>query len=559
MANAGTAGRSRRIEFEPIRWPWRLLTSVRFAIGLIAFLAFAAMLGVLIPQIPAPMRGNPAGLEQWYIFQEGKFGFFTGPMRSLGFFDVFRSLWFVSGLGLLVASVCVCTANRLGPVWRNALHPQTRVSDDYFERGQPIIAVGAVDAEALAQQLRRRRYKVSLTHDGVRTYLFADRFPWAQFATFVSHLALILFLAGGFVTLLMAREQQIFVAELEPGAPVFSTTDKDHMQIYVEDAIGEFDASGFPLHFETDMVVYKNGKEVARGATTVNRPLRYGGYAFHQSAYFPDGAALQVRDLTTGRVVYDETLALVNQATTPRVSVRDSAGNELLNDLIVPTDFIGDAAGTKVSVPGQDREFWIGARPNQANTDFDLIVYELSSPGATPQTLDNGGKADFDGLSVTFLGMGAIPSVDVSNVPGSDSDIVAEISKGPSGDLLTVGPLDGQALALSPNQPVVNGNFEYTFLGRREFSGITVRRDPGSTIIWIATGVFLLGLALTFYTPRRRLWGKIANGEAAFRGLGGRSKAIEGEVRQAAQRAQSGAADAEPTSKPGAPRTPRNL
>ena len=43
MANAGTAGRSRRIEFEPIRWPWRLLTSVRFAIGLIAFLAYSQL------------------------------------------------------------------------------------------------------------------------------------------------------------------------------------------------------------------------------------------------------------------------------------------------------------------------------------------------------------------------------------------------------------------------------------------------------------------------------------------------------------------------------------
>ncbi|MGE3984313.1 MAG: cytochrome c biogenesis protein ResB, partial [Dehalococcoidia bacterium] len=474
MANAGAAGRTRRIEFEPIRWPWRLLTSVRFAIGLIAFLAVAVMLGILIPQIPAPMRGNEAGLEQWYLFQEGKFGFLTSPMRALGLFDVFRSLWFVSGLGLLVASVCVCTANRLGPVWRNALHPQTRVADDYFERGQPVIAVGAVDAGALAQQLRRRRYKVTLTRDGDRTYLFADRFPWAQFATFVSHLALILFLAGGFVTLLMAREQQVFVAELEPGAPVFSTTDKDHMQIYVEDAIGEFDDTGFPLHFQTNLVVYQGGREVARGATTVNHPLRFGGYTFHQSAYFPDGAALRVRDLASGRVVYDETLALVSQAPTPRISIRDSAGSELVNDLIVPTDFIGDAGGTKVIVPGQGREFWIGARPNQANNGWQLIVFELSKPNSTPQTLSNGANAVFDGLSVTFLGVEGLPSTNVSAVPGSSGDIVAELSQGPAGDLLTIGPLDGQIVVLSPERPVQNSGFEYTFLGRREFSGITV-------------------------------------------------------------------------------------
>jgi hypothetical protein len=55
--------------------------------------------------------------------------------------------------------------------------------------------------------------------------------------------------------------------------------------------------------------------------------------------------------------------------------------------------------------------------------------------------------------------------------------------------------------------------------------------------IWIATGTFLLGLALTFYTPRRRLWAKIVNGQASFRGLGGRPVAIEREVKQAAAKA----------------------
>ncbi len=85
--------------------------------------------------------------------------------------------------------------------------------------------------------------------------------------------------------------------------------------------------------------------------------------------------------------------------------------------------------------------------------------------------------------------------------------------------LLTVGTIGGQALALSPDQPVVVDGREYTFLGKREFAGITVRRDPGSTLIWVATGLFLLGLALTFYTPRRRLWGKIAGGSGARSGV----------------------------------------
>jgi hypothetical protein len=49
----------------------------------------------------------------------------------------------------------------------------------------------------------------------------------------------------------------------------------------------------------------------------------------------------------------------------------------------------------------------------------------------------------------------------------------------------------------------------------------------------VATALLLLGLTLTFYLPRRRLWGKIESGLAHFRGLGGRSAAIEREVREA--------------------------
>jgi cytochrome c biogenesis protein ResB len=130
-----------------------------------------------------------------------------------------------------------------------------------------------------------------------------------------------------------------------------------------------------------------------------------------------------------------------------------------------------------------------------------------------------------------------VPSAFLSNLPGSDRGAILELSRGESGDVLTIGPIAGHAVALRPGDSAVVQGLEYTFLGLREFAGIVVRRDPGSTIIWIATGTLMLGLALTFYLPRRRLWGKITQGQAVFRGLGGRTAAIEKEVRQAAARA----------------------
>ncbi len=537
MAEASRAApRVRWSDYDPFRLLWRGFTSVRFALALIAFLAFSSFIGIVIAQLPNEMRGNAAAEAAWYQLQQQHYGSFLADlMNRLQLFDVFRSMWFVLGLAALVASVCVCTANRLPPIWRNVFQPQTRVPDDLYARADSTINVEDADASIITKELRRRRYKVTTTVEGENTYVFADRYPLAQFATFVSHLALILFLAGGFVTLITAREQQVFVAEGEPPAPVFGLTDKDHMQVYVKNAVGTFDAAGFPKDFHTDLIIYRDGQEVKSGTTSVNNPLSYGGYLFHQSAFFPDGADLQVRDVTTGNLVYDEVLALTDTATTPRVVVRDAQNNVLLDDTIVPTDFLNQASGTLVQIPGDGRQFWIGARPSDAKTGWQLVVYDTTGQNGT--VMSEGEKQNFGGLSFSFVGVESIPSAVIDKLPGGTDQGVAELSNGAQGQVLTVGTVNGHALALAPNQPVTVGNYQYTFTGKRNFAGITVRRDPGSLLIWVATGTFLLGLALTFYTPRRRLWGKIAAGKAAFRGLGGRRLAIEKEIREVAAKA----------------------
>ena len=45
-------------ELDPFRATWRLFTNVRWAIGIIAFLALASLMGVVVPQAPAAVRGD---------------------------------------------------------------------------------------------------------------------------------------------------------------------------------------------------------------------------------------------------------------------------------------------------------------------------------------------------------------------------------------------------------------------------------------------------------------------------------------------------------------------
>ncbi|MHB8575479.1 MAG: cytochrome c biogenesis protein ResB, partial [Dehalococcoidia bacterium] len=91
----------------------------------------------------------------------------------------------------------------------------------------------------------------------------------------------------------------------------------------------------------------------------------------------------------------------------------------------------------------------------------------------------------------------------------------------------------------------VSGNYEYTFAGVRSVTGITVRRDPGSTIIWVATALLLFGLAMTFYLPRRRLWVRITPERTFMAGVADRIVNFSAEMRRIG--AAAGAPDAQPT------------
>ena len=117
VANAESAGRKpRRVDFDPLLWIWRMLTSVRFALFLIGFLLFVSLVGIAIPQLPIELRQNPAATDAWLALQEEKnFGFLTDPVHRLGLFEIFRapspgqlslaSAAFIGSLLLLVASV----------------------------------------------------------------------------------------------------------------------------------------------------------------------------------------------------------------------------------------------------------------------------------------------------------------------------------------------------------------------------------------------------------------------------------------------------------------------
>jgi cytochrome c biogenesis protein ResB len=188
-------------------------------------------------------------------------------------------------------------------------------------------------------------------------------------------------------------------------------------------------------------------------------------------------------------------------------------------------------------VPGTERTLYIGIVP-KGEEDWQLVAFDPQQGADGAQLrVDEGGSGAIGELSVRFDRVEGLPSAVGIDVPGGGNELLAQMIESPDGDqsLLLVG--DGRpAISLAPNEPIETGGYEYTFEGPREFAGVSVKRDSGAWFIWVATGLLVAGLAITFYVPRRRLWLKLTRTETRVAALAEKSGGFENDMRALARR-----------------------
>ena len=58
---------------------------------------------------------------------------------------------------------------------------------------------------------------------------------------------------------------------------------------------------------------------------------------------------------------------------------------------------------------------------------------------------------------------------------------------------------------VSQGKPARIGGVDFTFVRERQFTGLIVARDPGSTFVWIGSTLLVLGICTVFFFPHRRV------------------------------------------------------
>jgi cytochrome c biogenesis protein len=289
----------------------------------------AGLIGTVVRQLPSVALSDPQTYasemaDMRRIYEPVTIvGLNIGPQlvdffERAGFFRVFSAPWFVFLLLLLVVSIVVCTLDRTPRLWRGVHHVKAVQPAAFYDlRLSERARFSAADervADELAGVLAGRRYRLRRTvedgPDGSRRHVYGDKNQYFKMATLLTHLGLILFLAGGAVTAGWGYETVVFVGEGQT-APVQPVGTPDNMLVKNISFEAPTRPDGSFIDFRTDLAVYQNGEQIARKTIRVNDPLELNGFVFHQNTFGP--AADLVIHGPDGRLVWDGPVLLAGE------------------------------------------------------------------------------------------------------------------------------------------------------------------------------------------------------------------------------------------------------
>jgi cytochrome c biogenesis protein len=276
---------------------WRFFTSVRMAVLEITLLAVLVLIGTLRGSDAPQWMANAAPalqplVDRWYAW------------------DVFGSPIFAILLAVISVAIAVCTVNRLPAIWGTINAPRIRTSKGYIERAEvnaSFTQAGTLDElrQGMESIFKARRYRFFTEQVGNDLHFYADKNRWAKLGTFPFHLALILLLVGGIVASVYGfRDTNFAVAEGQTQNVGHGTGLSVELVRFTDDYTQE----GIASNYESQVVIYDNGRPAEEGSITVNSPLSHGVATFYQGGF---GISVDMRIAgVSGNTLYDESLEM---------------------------------------------------------------------------------------------------------------------------------------------------------------------------------------------------------------------------------------------------------
>ena len=468
-----------------LRNSWRQLTSMRTALVLLFLLAVAAIPGSVLPQrsvninrVADYFRANP-DLARF--------------LDRFGMFDVYASAWFAAIYLLLFTSLIGCVVPRLVDLVR-ALRsvppdapkrldrlPQHAAATD--SAGEP----AALAAEA-RRALRRSRFRtVVREHDGGTWTVSAEKGYLKETGNLLFHFALLAVLVGvgfgswygwhgnrllvqgadkGFCNTLPQFDESSLGARVGPG-------DLPPFCLELTDFQASFQDNGQPKSFRATVIVDEDGRQQRR-TFSVNDPLRLGG----------------------------ANVNLLGHGYAPILRYTDRFGQQqtrvlpfLPRDAMFTSEGVATFADANVD-PATDK------RDENLQVGFEGVYLPTVSKDGSPASAY---PAERDPVLFLTAYRGNL-GVD-AGLPGSVYALDrAQITSGKLKQVSGARPHE-----LRPGEAwTLDDGTKLEFLGTRPFATIAIRHDPTQVLVLTGAGLGLIGLMLSLFGHRRRVWFRVS-------------------------------------------------
>ncbi|MDO5066462.1 MAG: cytochrome c biogenesis protein ResB [Propionibacteriaceae bacterium] len=282
-----------------------LLYNKAFGLVLILLTGLLSFIGVLLPQKPANIAGDPQRQAAWLEKVRESVGGWTPILDGLGFFTMFSSIPFLIVMGLLAASIVACTLHRVPILWKAARHPHTRVKARFFDAARlrtRFHSIRGVDEtlQLIVADAKRHGMRVVINDQSPGRSAYLDRNAWMPFGTALAHAAFVVIMAGFVVSSLTGfREEQFTLTIGHPREVGHGTT----LVAEARDFRDTYYDNGAPKDYVADLVLRDGEQVVAEQEVRINSPLGHDGVMFHQ-AYFGVAAVVQISD-ASGTVLFD--------------------------------------------------------------------------------------------------------------------------------------------------------------------------------------------------------------------------------------------------------------
>lgn len=499
-ADAGSAAPSRPTApalglVGTLRWTWRQLTSMRVALMLLMLLAVAAVPGSVLPQRPQ----DPAAVLR-YLQDNPTAGEW---LDRLGFFDVYASVWFSAIYLLLFVSLvgCILPRTRAHLQALRSRPPRTPRRFDRFPAQGRAVTDATPDAvvTAAAAHLRGRvrwlpTFRVETAAEdatpaagkraarpAART-VAAERGYVRESGNLLFHLSLLgLLVAVALGQLLHYRGQAIVTEDRGFANAVVDYDTFENGAWFRPSSLVPFSMTldRFEAEFAADSVAFAQSRDFTAFVTVRD----------------PDGTTheetIKVNHPLTagGAKIY-----LQGNGFAPEVTVRDAEGEVAFSGRVpfLPEDTMYTSQGViKVPdvSPGLDQIGLVGSF---------LPTAELSADGTTASSVY---PQPINPLLVLEVYRGDL---------GLDEGLPQNVYRLDTENLEASVDADGERVKLlvAPGETVdlPDGLGTLTFESVPRYVALDLRHDPSLTWVLVFALGALGGLAVSLFTPRRRVW-----------------------------------------------------